>query len=198
MAPLLVFGAVIVIAGLYVAYVLWPRWPDAPVALDAPSVPIVISGTVFNIEPAAIRRDLDIFRLAQCRRFGAARPISVMVFNTTMQRSVRVHAAGIAAPADLTARANSGFGDFDEMCVECHSAPGMEHGEVGKGLNPRPPRLVNAARRWSPSELFWILKNGIRITECRHSHDDTLGNCGFRSATFEPLAATIQVDAADE
>jgi hypothetical protein len=38
MAPLLVFGAVIGIAGLYVAYVLWPRWPDAPVALDAPSV----------------------------------------------------------------------------------------------------------------------------------------------------------------
>jgi mono/diheme cytochrome c family protein len=86
------------------------------------------------------------------------------VFNTTMQRSVRLHAAGIAAPANLTARASSGFGDFDEMCVECHSAPGMERGEAGKGLNPRPPRLVNAARRWSPSELFWIVKNGIRMT----------------------------------
>ncbi len=28
------------IAAAYVAYVLWPRWPDAPVALDAPSLPI--------------------------------------------------------------------------------------------------------------------------------------------------------------
>ncbi|MGB7620119.1 MAG: hypothetical protein WBM06_24455 [Pseudolabrys sp.] len=55
LAPLLVFGAVVVFAGVYVAYVLWPRWPDAPVALDAPSLPIVISGTAFNIEPAAIR-----------------------------------------------------------------------------------------------------------------------------------------------
>jgi hypothetical protein len=55
LAPLVVFAAVAVISALYVAYTLWPRWPDAPVALDAPSLPIVISGTAFNIEPAAIR-----------------------------------------------------------------------------------------------------------------------------------------------
>jgi hypothetical protein len=54
-APLLVFAAVIVAAAGYVGYVLWPRWPDAP-ARDAPSLPIVISGTAFNIEPAAIRQ----------------------------------------------------------------------------------------------------------------------------------------------
>lgn len=54
-APLVVFAAVTLIAAGYVAYVLWPRWPDAPVALDAPSLPIVIAGTAFNIEPAAIR-----------------------------------------------------------------------------------------------------------------------------------------------
>ena len=55
----MVFAAAIVIAGLYVAYVLWPRWPDAPVALDAPSLPIVIAGAVFNIEPAAIRMNVQ-------------------------------------------------------------------------------------------------------------------------------------------
>ncbi len=54
-APVMVFAAVCVTATLYVAYVLWPRWPDAPVALDAPSLPIVIAGIAFNIEPAAIR-----------------------------------------------------------------------------------------------------------------------------------------------
>ncbi|HWC93974.1 MAG TPA: hypothetical protein VG475_12780 [Pseudolabrys sp.] len=54
-APLLVFAAVIVLAACYVAYVLWPRWPEAPVALDAPSLPIVVAGAAFNIEPAAIR-----------------------------------------------------------------------------------------------------------------------------------------------
>lgn len=53
--PLALFAAVTCIAAAYVAYVLWPRWPDAPVALDAPSLPIVVAGTFFNIEPAAIR-----------------------------------------------------------------------------------------------------------------------------------------------
>ncbi len=54
-APVLVLPAVCAFAAIYVAYVLWPRWPDAPVALDAPSLPIMIAGAPFNIEPAAIR-----------------------------------------------------------------------------------------------------------------------------------------------
>jgi hypothetical protein len=58
-APLVVFAAVVVIAAAYVAYVLWPRWPDVPVALNAPSLPIVVAGTAFNIEPAAIRMSVQ-------------------------------------------------------------------------------------------------------------------------------------------
>lgn len=58
-APLLLFGGSVVIAGLYIAYVLWPRWPDTPVAPDAPSLPIVVAGVNFNIEPAAIRRAIQ-------------------------------------------------------------------------------------------------------------------------------------------
>src|SRR5579875_1288867 len=54
-APLLLFVAVAAAACGYIAYVLWPRWPDAPMVGDVPSLPIVIAGTTFNIEPAAIR-----------------------------------------------------------------------------------------------------------------------------------------------
>ncbi|MGH6682942.1 MAG: hypothetical protein ACRECA_03280 [Pseudolabrys sp.] len=53
--PLLLLAAVIAVAAAYVAYVLWPRWPDTPVTLDAPALPIIVAGTYFNIEPAAIR-----------------------------------------------------------------------------------------------------------------------------------------------
>ena len=59
LAPLTVFAAAVAFAALYVAYVLWPRWPDAPVALDAPSLPIVVSATAFNVEPAAIRMSVQ-------------------------------------------------------------------------------------------------------------------------------------------
>ena len=58
-APLLLLGGAVVIAALYIAYVLWPRWPGTPVALDAPSLPIVIAGANFNIEPAAIREAIE-------------------------------------------------------------------------------------------------------------------------------------------
>jgi len=63
---LIVFGAA------YVAYVLWPRWPDSPVAFDAPTVPIVVSGTVFNIEPAAIRMNVQ-------RRPGAHERVDLLL-----------------------------------------------------------------------------------------------------------------------
>ena len=54
-APLAVFAAATLVAAAYVAYVLWPRWPDAPVTLDAPFIPITVAGVTFSIEPAAIR-----------------------------------------------------------------------------------------------------------------------------------------------
>ncbi|MDO8878729.1 MAG: hypothetical protein Q8M24_05550 [Pseudolabrys sp.] len=54
-APVLLFAAVCIVAAVYVAYVLWPRWPDVAVATDAPLLPITIAGIAFNIEPAAIR-----------------------------------------------------------------------------------------------------------------------------------------------
>jgi len=53
--PLLLFGTVLLVAAAYVGYVLWPRWPEAPVARNAPSLPVVVAGVTFNIEPAAIR-----------------------------------------------------------------------------------------------------------------------------------------------
>src|SRR5450759_3600208 len=53
--PLLLFAAVTLFAAAYVAYVLWPRWPDSAVTLNAPSLPIIVAGVYFNIEPAAIR-----------------------------------------------------------------------------------------------------------------------------------------------
>ena len=43
----------------YVIYLLWPRWPDAPVAIDAPSIPIVVGEVTFRIPPGAIRQKVQ-------------------------------------------------------------------------------------------------------------------------------------------
>jgi hypothetical protein len=39
----------------FVSYVLWPTWPKAATALDAPSLPVIVAGVLFNVPPAAIR-----------------------------------------------------------------------------------------------------------------------------------------------
>lgn len=89
----------------------------------------------------------------------------VWLFSTTMDRSVEAHAASIKTPA-LTdpAMIRSGGRDYREDCVMCHGAPGVRIADVGRGLNPDPPELTEAANDWKPKELFWIVKNGVRMT----------------------------------
>ena len=53
-SPVLVIAGGILLAFGYVTYILWPRWP-AEIAVDAPSLPITVSGVTFNVPPAAIR-----------------------------------------------------------------------------------------------------------------------------------------------
>jgi hypothetical protein len=55
LAPFALFVLPLLAAGFFVAYVLWPTWPSAPIVLDAPALPITVAGTLFEVPPAAIR-----------------------------------------------------------------------------------------------------------------------------------------------
>jgi hypothetical protein len=57
-----------------------------------------------------------------------------------------------------------GVSHYAEHCAVCHGAPGAERGDLAGGLYPRPPNLADAARLYTPGELFWIVKHGIRMT----------------------------------
>jgi len=59
-------------------------------------------------------------------------------------------------------RIRNGFVHYYEMCVTCHGAPGVPISEVGQGLNPYPPEL--ASKSDEPAEIFWVVKNGIKMT----------------------------------
>jgi mono/diheme cytochrome c family protein len=82
-----------------------------------------------------------------------------------MQRSVVSHALSISAPAQLSdQQARDGLRLYKETCVYCHGAPGKDPGDIGKGLNPEPPYLADTAGRWTSAQLFWIIKNGVKMT----------------------------------
>ncbi len=67
-------------------------------------------------------------------------------------------------PLDRPEQLAEGLIHYHEMCVTCHGAPGVPASEIGKGLNPFPPELVEEAGEEGPDELFWIVKNGIKMT----------------------------------
>ena len=87
------------------------------------------------------------------------------ILATTMQRSVAKHAQGTNAPAQLTEeQAREGARIYNETCIYCHGAPGKDPVDIGKGLNPEPPFLPDTIARWNAAEVFWIIKNGVKMT----------------------------------
>jgi mono/diheme cytochrome c family protein len=87
------------------------------------------------------------------------------LLKTTMHASVERRADEVEVP-DLDDRSLvlAGVNDFEQMCVQCHGAPGRKPALVGKGLNPPAPDLSESAREMTAAELFWITKHGIRMT----------------------------------
>lgn len=86
--------------------------------------------------------------------------ISILV-----DRSVKHHAKDIAVPMlEDTAMVRLGFQHYQEMCVDCHGAPGVAHEEFAEGLYPRAPKLKKAAEEWSPAELYWMTRYGIKMS----------------------------------
>jgi mono/diheme cytochrome c family protein len=73
-------------------------------------------------------------------------------------------AEAIRPPAlDDPALLRLGIVHYEEMCVTCHGAPGVEPSEIGKGLYPEPPLLARR-KRMRPAPTYWLVKNGIRDT----------------------------------
>lgn len=91
--------------------------------------------------------------------------ISSWLLETTMHESVERRAGRVEVP-DLDDRSLvlAGMNDFEQMCVQCHGAPGVEPAALGMGLNPPAPDLSESATEMAAAELFWITKHGIKMT----------------------------------
>jgi mono/diheme cytochrome c family protein len=49
-------------------------------------------------------------------------------------------------------------------CISCHGAPGADWAKFSEGMNPPPADLKEIAGERAPNEIFWVVKNGIRMT----------------------------------
>jgi mono/diheme cytochrome c family protein len=93
-------------------------------------------------------------------------PVTRWILETARVRSIKAHAAGIAAPPGLDdpAKVLTGVEHYAAHCAVCHGAPGVPKGDAARGLNPSSPDLAEATQLYSPAELFWIVKHGIKMT----------------------------------
>jgi len=80
-------------------------------------------------------------------------------------RSVSTHSWGTEAPPlDDEALVVRGAGQYDTACLPCHGGPGRSVPPVMAAMTPPPPVLRDRLTRWTPEELFSIVKHGIKFT----------------------------------
>ena len=87
------------------------------------------------------------------------------LLSTTTHASINRRAKNIETPnLNDDALIRAGVNDFNGMCAGCHGAPGKSPEAMGKGLHPSPPDLAESAAEMSPAELFWVTRNGIKMS----------------------------------
>ena len=107
------------------------------------------------------------------------------LFEVARIRSIKAQAAGIAAPPGLDDQAKViiGVEHYAAHCAVCHGAPGVPKGAMARGLYPPPPNLAKTALLYTPAELFWILRHGIKMTGMPawsdHSDDELWATVAF-------------------
>ena len=85
--------------------------------------------------------------------------------STTKDHSIGTRAKNITVPPlEDSALISKGFVQYHDMCVTCHGAPGKTPDEFAKGLNPHAPNLARSTRDMDPSEMFLVVKDGIKMT----------------------------------
>ena len=58
----------------------------------------------------------------------------------------------------------AGVDTFKVMCARCHSTPGGGPSVYGQSFYPPAPQLQGGLPGYTDSQLFWIIKHGIRNT----------------------------------
>lgn len=92
--------------------------------------------------------------------------IGTWVLETGKVKAVQAHARGIEAPAEFTPKqVADGAPNYGINCSMCHGpTAGTEGAPFIKGMYPEPPNMSVLADKYTPAELFWIAKNGLKMT----------------------------------
>jgi cytochrome c5 len=106
--------------------------------------------------------------------------LGLWVFETGKVKSIQAHAKGVKAPDSFTDKQIAdGAPNYGINCSMCHGpSAGTDGAPFIKGMYPEPPNMSTLAVKYTPAELFWIAKNGLKMTGMpavgSHISDDQL------------------------
>ncbi len=87
------------------------------------------------------------------------------ILDTAMRRSIARRAVEIVVPPlDAPPMLERGLALYDAHCVQCHGGPGIAPEPFALGLTPAPANLAHTAREWPAAEIYWVVRNGIKMT----------------------------------
>jgi mono/diheme cytochrome c family protein len=123
-------------------------------------------------------------------------PLTYWAMDTVRTRSVEMHAKGITPPSWINdeTKVVEGTAHFAAHCASCHGAPGVPRGDIADRLYPKPADLKDVAQRYTPGELFWILKNGIKMSGMPSWSDHSDAELWVTVAFLEKLPGMTEQD----
>lgn len=84
---------------------------------------------------------------------------------TVREASIRLHSRDVQPGKPVAAAdRDNGFRIYRQECVMCHTPIGRTPRPMAVGFNPQAPHFGADDDLMTPTQLFWVTKNGIRFT----------------------------------
>jgi mono/diheme cytochrome c family protein len=82
-----------------------------------------------------------------------------------LRASIVRYASGESNPVSLNEdNLKAGVDTYKTMCARCHSTPEGAASLFGESFYPPAPHLPYGMTQYTDSQLFWLIKHGIRNT----------------------------------
>ncbi|AKH98892.1 cytochrome c553 [Hoeflea sp. IMCC20628] len=88
------------------------------------------------------------------------------VLHTAYRNAVRLRSPSedevpeISAPALIAL----GRGHYQDACAFCHAMPDQSRSQTALSMLPAPPHITDAVSDWDPQHMYWIVKNGVKMS----------------------------------
>jgi cytochrome c553 len=96
---------------------------------------------------------------------GTHSSLEARIMPRVLHASIVRHASEEPNPIPVSEEnLKAGMSTYKGMCARCHSTPGGNPSVYGQSFYPPAPQLLRGVSNYTDSQLFWVIKHGIRNT----------------------------------